>query len=142
MKTRGRPRHLAKAIYAQKRHSEDASQGQIANELSDIGPQEGQLEKRQIRRWVKDLKYSTEPTDKEVARVFAWAEGIRGWTNAHRSGRPDFRVHLTLHEGKLKYGAIWLEGITPWKELAMNPMHPDILEVCPASLKVLLLGKS
>ena len=116
---RGRPRHLAQAVYTQKRRSQGASQNQIAEELSTISPQEHNLEKRQVRRWEKEaLK---ELKGREVAKVFAWAQGFHGWTKAHEAGRQEFRVLFRLDgEGNATYQEIFLDGVTPWKDLIIR----------------------
>lgn len=112
---RGRPRHLAQAVYTQKRRSQGATQGLIAQELST---EEHSLQESQIQRWEKeDFKGIT---DFEAAKVLGWADGLYGWTKAHEVGRPEFRIHLQLDKGNAQYLGITLEESTPWKELALR----------------------
>ncbi len=119
MKNRkGRPRHLAQAAYTQKRR-EYVSQSQIAEDLSTISPQEHQLEVRQVRRLEKvDL---SDLTRKDVAKVFAWADGVYGWTSLHQQGRPEYEVRLRNNEGNVQYFGVTYEGTTAWKHLVLDP---------------------
>ena len=116
---KGRPRGLAQAAYTQKRRSELAPQRLIAEDLSTISPHEQELEVRQVRRWEKeDLG---DPTRGEVARAFAWANGVYGQTPLHQQGRPEFEVHLSFSGGVAYYSDITFEGTTPWKHLVLDP---------------------
>ncbi len=116
---KGRPRGLAQAAYTQKRRSPDMSQRQIAEYLSTISPEEHLLEVRQVRRWEKE--HLGKPTHGEVARVFAWADGVYGQTPLHQQGRPEFEVRLSFSGGVAHYSDITFEGVTPWKDLTLDP---------------------
>ncbi len=91
---RGRPRHWASALYARKRDAEGAKRGEIVEELIIYEPTEYYPDNRQVRRWINESETWREPTLKEVAKTFAFAEGFHGRPKAHDKGRLEFKAFL------------------------------------------------